>query len=160
MSVMMDSSAHFHQPAHLHRVHSAIPSHHSLHPINSRGGIQKRTALPRDRSVSTAQAERLHHLAADQAHQPSNRSVNSPALSAHWLTPQPSPQPHAYPAESSAEALPQWTVPTPPKSDPGVHQIMTIGSNDVQAPAGTFDHFDQSAAAAASAEMRCVWWCS
>ena len=123
----------------------------TVHSVNSRGAIQKPT-LSRARSVSTSQAERLHQFALDQSdHHP----LPPTSIAPQWITPQHSPQPHLF-ADPPVEHYPQWTVPTPPRSDSGVPTV-SVDANE--APVTTsisstqdFD-FEQPTA---SAEMRFV----
>ena len=134
------------------RAKSGLSVHSS---VDGRGGIRKQTPS-RARSVSTSQAERLHHLALEQFNQSDDNDSLPPAtIAPQWLTPQQSPQPHFY-AEPTIESFPQWSVPTPPRSDSGVPSV-SIDSNDAPVTTGisaTQDfNFEQPTA---SAEMRFV----
>ena len=144
-------------PLHRMRTNSNL-SVHSAHSIDSRGGIRK-PSLPRSRSISTSQLERLHQLAVEQSSQ-SNVSVPPPtSIAPQWLTPQHSPQPQVF-SEPSYESSPQWTVPTPPRSDSGVPTV-SLDANEVPVTTGISTsqdfNFEQPTA---SADMRCALFVS
>lgn len=124
----------------------------SVHPIDKRGAIQKRT-LQRARSVSSSQAERLHQFALDQASQGDSNSFQPTSIAPQWITPQHSPQPQIF-SETPIDHFPQWTVPTPPRSDSGVPTV-SVDANEVPVTTGissTEDfNFEQPTT---SAEMR------
>lgn len=94
----------------------------SVHSSSTPTGIRKRS-VSRGRSVSASQTERLHQLALDGSATPDFQPLPPPSTGADWFTPQPSPQPHLFPDASLVETLPQWTVPTPPRSDSGVPSL-------------------------------------
>lgn len=123
----------------------------TVHSVNGRGAIQKRT-LSRARSVSTSQAERLHQLALDQS---DHHTLPPTSIAPQWITPQHSPQPQLF-SEPPIDHYPQWTVPTPPRSDSGVPTV-SVDANEVPVTTGissTQDfNFEQPTA---SAEMRFV----
>lgn len=145
-----------------------LQSTHSLHrmrtnsnltvhsPVNNRGAIQKRTLdNARNRSVSTSHAERLHQLALDQSHQ--GDTVIPTSIAPHWITPDHSPQSQPiFTEQPVVDHYPQWTVPTPPRSDSGVPTV-SVDANEVPVTSGitsTQDfNFEQPTA---SAEMRFV----
>lgn len=120
----------------------------SVHPVDKRGAIQKRS-LQRARSVSTSQAERLHHFALDH----DINALPPTSIAPQWITPQHSPQPHIF-SDAAVDPFPQWTVPTPPRSDSGVPTV-SVDANEVPVTTGissTQDFtFEQPTA---SAEMR------
>lgn len=128
----------------------------SVHSVDHRGAVRKRSTS-RNRSVSTSNADRLHHLALDQSNQGDNSGLPPTSIGLQWITPQHSPQPQVF-SESSVEPFPQWTVPTPPRSDSGLPTV-SVDANEVPVTTGissTQDfHFDQPTA---SAEMRLVKW--
>ena len=124
-----------------------------VYSVDNRGAVQKRTSSTRHRSISSSQAERLHHFAQQQSEQADDISFPSSNIGYHWLTPQPSPQPQVFP-EPSIEPFPPWTVPTPPRSDSGV-PTLSVDSNEVTVTPGIsaadYSAFGQPTA---SAEMR------
>lgn len=113
----------------------------SIHSTSIYPGISKRSSSPSH--FSSAQTARIQ-----QAFQPYSTSdfAPNPLISAglQWITPQNSPQPHLFPDTTAAEPLPQWTVPTPPRSDSGVPSV-SIDSNKDSGVATTQDNdFGQS----------------
>lgn len=101
----------------------------SVHSPSNPTGIRKRS-VSRGRSVSASQTERLHQLALDGSATPDLQPLPPAATSAQWFTPQPSPQPQLFPDSTFIETLPQWTVPTPPRSDSGVPSLSIDASED------------------------------
>ncbi|PPJ54529.1 hypothetical protein CBER1_02513 [Cercospora berteroae] len=101
--------------------------------INARGAIQKRSShADRSRAISVSQAEKLLQYAAEQSGQADleHPIPTSTALGGiQWLTPQHSPQPHSFTAEPSLEPFPQWTAPTPPRSESSFPTV-SIDCND------------------------------
>lgn len=86
----------------------------SIHSKSNYSGIRKRSSSPSH--FSAAQAERIQqalHPYPTPDFQPS--SLISAGL--QWVTPQHSPQPHLFPDQTATEPFPQWTAPTPPRSD-------------------------------------------
>lgn len=127
----MDSPYLQSQSSDLQRIRSN--SNLSVHSVDSRGAIRKRS-LSRSRPLPSAQAERLHQYALDQASQVDNITSFAPTpIGGSWITPQQSPQPQIY-TESGVEPFPQWTVPTPPHSDSGVPSV-SIDANEETAAA-------------------------
>ena len=126
----------------------------SVHSINNRGAIRKQS-LSRSRSISTSQLERLHQLAVEQSNHPNSTAPPPTSIAPQWITPQHSPQPQVF-SEPSVEPFPQWTVPTPPRSDSGLPTV-SVDSNEVPVTTGISSsqdfNFDQPTA---SAEMRSV----
>lgn len=101
--------------------------------INARGAIQKRSShADRSRAISVSQAEKLLQYAAEQSSQADleHPIPTSTALGGiQWLTPQHSPQPQSFTAEPSLEPFPQWTAPTPPRSESSFPTV-SIDCND------------------------------
>ena len=125
----------------------------SVQRVDSRGAVQKHTSTSRHRSISSSQIDRLHHLALQQSNQSEINSLPSSSIGLQWLTPQHSPQPQGF-SEASIEPFPEWTVPTPPRSDSGV-PTLSVDSSEVPVTSGLssadFHSFEQPTA---SAEMR------
>ncbi|KAF2166348.1 hypothetical protein M409DRAFT_55190 [Zasmidium cellare ATCC 36951] len=145
-----------HQPARV-RAHSTyhannIPAHAA---VDKHGAIHKRSnTADRNRSISTSQADRLYRLAAEQndLDQPdfTQDSITPSAFGLHqWITPQHSPEPHGFATEQSIHPFPQWTAPTPPRSDSGIPNV-PIDSNEEPVTCAPDLTFDQPAS---SAEM-------
>lgn len=149
MALVMDSPHAFQSPTGLQRMRTN--STLSVQSANNRGAIRKRSSS-RTQQISASHAERLHQLALDQAE---NSSLPSASIRSQWITPQQSPQPHAF-VQPSLESYPQWTVPTPPRSDSGVPTV-SVDASEVPVTTGissTQDfNFEQSTA---SADMRLV----
>jgi hypothetical protein len=145
-SPFTQSSIHFQRM----RAHSNL----SVHSADSRGGIRKRTPSL-SRSTSNSHLDRLYQLALEQSNS-SDASGAALTSAAHWLTPQASPQPHVF-SDTQVEPFPEWTVPTPPRSDSGLPTV-SVDANEVPVTTGiscTVDYpFDQQPTA--SAEMRSV----
>lgn len=136
-------------PSQLHRIRT--DSNLSVYSNKSR--IERRSSSTRARSVSTSQADRIHQLVLQADQKEPNSSLRPTAFGTHWLTPQHSPQPQ-YTSDTSVEPFPQWTVPTPPRSDSGLPTV-SVDVNDQRATTGLsstqdFD-FDPPTA---SADMR------
>lgn len=110
-----------------------IRSQTSYSTVNSRGAIQKRGHdNDRSRAISVSQAEKLLQYAADQASQADIQQpipTSTIAGGIEWLTPQHSPQPQSFTAEPSLEPFPQWTAPTPPRSESSFPTV-SIDCND------------------------------
>lgn len=125
----------------------------SVQSVDSRGAIRKRS-LSRSRPLSSAQTERLHQYALDQANQLNGISSYQPtSIANNWITPQQSPQPHVF-SDSGVEPFPQWTVPTPPHSDSGVPSVsIDVNEEPVTSTISTSQDFT-FAQPTASAEMR------
>ena len=119
--------------------YSAIAS-----PVNASGAIRKSaihhnrnhpkaTALSRARSSSSHNnhAERLYNLALDLAPSATSNSQSITPTSAglNWITPLPSPQTHPY-NTTNIDPIPEWTLPTPPRSDSGVPPACIDTSKD------------------------------
>ena len=102
-------------------------SNYSVRSIDHRGAIRKRTPSS-SHSVSTTQADRLYQFALEQTNAAESCGV-SLTSAPHWLTPQSSPQPHIFP-ETHIEPFPQWSVPTPPRSDSGLPNV-SIDTDEV-----------------------------
>lgn len=99
-----------------------------------RGAVQKRSSITgdRNRSISASQADRLYQFAADQSsNQAEAQSDTIPpaSLGVQWITPQHSPQLSGFATETTIEPFPQWTAPTPPRSDSGIPTV-SIDSED------------------------------
>lgn len=124
----------------------------SVQSLDNRGAIRKRS-WSRPRQLSSAQVERLHQYALDQANQANGAFFQSNAIGNSWITPQQSPQPQGF-TDSGIEPFPQWTVPTPPHSDSGVPSV-AIDANEepVTSTVSTSQDFSFSQPTA-SAEMR------
>lgn len=142
------------QPSsHLQRMRTS--SNLAVHsPVDSRGAVRKRTSS-RHRSVSTSQVDRLHQFALGQSNHTNNNPPPPNSLGPQWITPQHSPQPQVF-SEPSIEPFPQWTVPTPPRSESGLPTV-SVDANDEPVTTGisstqdfNFEH------PTASAEMRYV----
>jgi hypothetical protein len=92
----------------------------SVHSKSFYSGIRKRSSSPSH--YSTLQAERIQ-----QALQPYSTPDFQPSslVSAglQWVTPQHSPQPHLFPDHAASESFPQWSAPTPPRSDSGAPSL-------------------------------------
>jgi hypothetical protein len=123
----------------------------SVHSKSFYSGIRKRSSSPSH--YSTLQAERIQ-----QALQPYSTSDFQPtslvSAGLQWVTPQHSPQPHLFPDHAATESFPQWSAPTPPRSDSGAPSLSvdatkesTVSSNGSTQP---FD-FGQSTS---TADMR------
>lgn len=122
----MDSPFLQSRPVDLQRMRAG--SNISLHSVDGRGAIRKRSPS-RSRALSSAQAERLHQYALEQANQVTDISPFTPtSLGSNWITPQHSPQPQVY-SSTAVEPFPQWSVPTPPHSESGV-PIVSIDPNE------------------------------
>ncbi|KAI5361551.1 hypothetical protein Slin15195_G126660 [Septoria linicola] len=114
-------------------------SYSTTSTVNSRGGIQKRSINnDRSRAISVSQAEKLFQFAAQQASQadiehpiPTSTAIGG----IQWLTPQHSPQPQSFTAEPSLEPFPQWTAPTPPRSESSFPTV-SIDCNEEPATTG------------------------
>lgn len=127
--------------------------------VNKRGAIQKRTAdNDRNRSISVSQADRLYRLAAEQQANFEHPVPSTAGGGIQWITPQHSPQPQPFTSEQLIEPFPQWTAPTPPRSDSGIPSL-SVDSNEEPvttgisvAPEFAFDHPSST-----SAEMRYVF---
>ncbi len=116
------------------RTHSNL----SLHSTDNRGAIRKRTPSF-SRSVSNAQVDRLYQYALEQSNAAESCGV-SLTSAPHWLTPQSSPQPQVF-QDSHVEPFPQWSVPTPPRSDSGLPTV-SIDTNEVSVTTGISPHSD------------------
>lgn len=120
------------------RAHSTVAA---LSSITKHGAVSKRPHNNhRDRSISASQADRLYDLAVDQSNTTQadiGSDVLNPSstLGIQWLTPQHSPEPQGFQAEQPVQPYPQWTVPTPPRSDSGVPSV-SIDFNDVPVSTG------------------------
>ena len=128
-------------------------------PVDVRGAVRKRTAS-RHRSISTSQVERLHQLAVQQSNH-TNTSLPPNALNPQWITPQSSPQPqNVFSTEHSVEPFPQWTVPTPPRSDSGLPTV-SLDSNEAPVTTGISSTQDFNFGhPTASADMRYDSFCA
>lgn len=145
-------SPHLQSSNNLHRMRTT--GNLAYHSIDSRGAIRK-PSLSRNRSISTSQVERLHQLALEQSNQANNASLPPTSIAPQWLTPQHSPQPQVF-ADSLVEPPPQWTVPTPPRSDSGVPTV-SLDSNEEPVTTGISSNQDfDFEHPTASAEMRYV----
>jgi hypothetical protein len=139
-------------PIQLHRMRTH--SNLSVHSIDSHGGIRKRTPSL-SRSISTPQVDRLYQLTLEQS-----SCSDGPGLSLtsapQWLTPQSSPQPHVF-SDSNLEPFPEWSVPTPPRSDSGLPTV-SVDANDVPVATGLSSSTDYrfEPHPTASADMRSV----
>lgn len=118
---------------------SRIQIHSSYTPrssIDERGAIYKLSSNDSRRSISPSQAERLLHFATNSTNL---ENCSTSATGIEWITPEHSPQLNAYPpVESTIESFPQWTVPTPPRSDSGLPNASIEESN-----AQAFNDFEQ-----------------
>jgi hypothetical protein len=125
----------------------------SVHSKSFYSGIRKRSSSPSH--YSTLQAERIQ-----QALQPYSTPDFQPtslvSAGLQWVTPQHSPQPHLFPDHAATESFPQWSAPTPPRSDSGAPsrsvdatKESTVSGNGSTQP---FD-FGQSTS---TADMRCA----
>lgn len=119
-----------------------VRSHTSYSTVHSRGAVQKRAHdNDRSRAISLSRAEKLLQYAAEQAghadiEHPHPTSTTSTIVGGiQWLTPQHSPQPQSFTAESSLEPFPQWTAPTPPRSESSFPTV-SIDCNEEPGPAG------------------------
>lgn len=143
-------SPHLQSPHPLQRMRTT--SNLSVHPVDKRGAIQKRS-IQRARSVSSSQAERLHQYAFDQINPVDIHSLPPTSIAPQWITPQHSPQPQLF-SEPPVDPFPQWTAPTPPRSDSGVPTV-SVDANEVPVTSGIGSaqdfNFEQPTA---SAEMR------
>ena len=128
----------------------------SVNSASYPGGIRKRSTS-RSRAISTSQADRLQQLALDDPDQADFQSGPPVSAGLQWITPQHSPQPHIFSEPSNVEPFPQWTVPTPPRSDSGVPTLSVDASED---PATTgvssSQSFNFETQPTTSAEMRFV----
>lgn len=92
----------------------------SVHSKSFYSGIRKRSSSPSH--YSTLQAERIQ-----QALQPYSTPDFQPtslvSAGLQWVTPQHSPQPHLFPDHTATESFPQWSAPTPPRSDSGAPSL-------------------------------------
>ena len=124
--------------SHLHRMRTNSNNLSVYSSVDSRGAVRKRgQPQSRTRSVSTSQAERLRHLAVEHA---DIRPLPPTSLPPQWLTPQSSPQPQIF-AEPTIESFPQWTVPTPPRSDSGIPSL-SVDANEETITTGISAHHD------------------
>lgn len=121
-SPYLQSTAPIYRP----RTNSSLSVHSSANPT----GIRKRS-VSRVRSTSTSQAEHLHRIVLDGSATPEFQPPLPPSsTSAQWFTPQASPQPQLFPDSGLVDTLPQWNVPTPPRSDSGVPSLSVDASED------------------------------
>lgn len=111
------------------RAHTTSLSAHAT--VNHRGAVQKRiNDNDRNRSISVSQADRLYRLAAEQQ-AAFEHPVPSTARGIQWITPQHSPQPHHFTPEQLIDSpFPQWTAPTPPRSDSGLPSLSVDASEE------------------------------
>lgn len=112
--------------------------------VDDRGAIHKRSSQDKGRSISTSQAERLFQLATDQVNN-ADTLENCPTSAAgiQWITPEHSPQLNGFaPSEPTIESFPQWTVPTPPRSDSGLPSV-AIEEEPVLNSGSEFADFEQ-----------------
>lgn len=120
------------------RAHSTYSAQSS---INKHGAISKRSHNDnRDRSISASQADRLYNFAAEQSNTTQadldQGTINpSSTLGIQWLTPQHSPEPQGFETEEPSLPYPQWTAPTPPRSDSGVPSV-SVDFNDLPVTTG------------------------
>ena len=133
------------------RASSTLSIHSSAHPT----GIRKRSGS-RGRAISASQAERLHQLIFDGSSTPELQPQPSTSTSSQWYTPQPSPQPSLFADASIVDAVPQWNVPTPPRSDSGVPSLSVDASEDPLAGCVTSSQDYTFQTSTTSAEMRYV----
>ncbi|KAF1824951.1 uncharacterized protein K489DRAFT_145753 [Dissoconium aciculare CBS 342.82] len=161
----MDSPAAFQSPS-SHPSRSRAQTNNLSRPrttsyavaVDSRGAIQKRSRQnDHTRSISLSQ-DRLFRLATEQSNAqfvPPTTSIPDPSLGLQlqWITPQHSPQPQGF-SEPVIEAFPQWSVPTPPRSDSGIPNV--VDADDSSACIGSSAGFDHFEPATAAEEMRCV----
>lgn len=109
--------------------------------ISKQGAIYKRSHNDhRDRSISASHADRLYNLAADRTNTTQadidQGTINpSSTLGIQWLTPQHSPEPQGFDTEQPIQPYPQWTVPTPPRSESGIPSV-SVDLNDVPVTTG------------------------
>ena len=137
------------------RSHTSFSAQSST--VNNRGAIQKRTNdNDRNRSISVSQADRLYRLSAEQQAN-FEHPIPSTAGGIQWITPQHSPQPQAFTSEQLIEPFPQWTAPTPPRSDSGI-PTLSVDANEEPVTTGisVAPEFAFEQPSASSAEMRCV----
>ena len=126
----------------------------SVHSVDNRGAIQKRS-LSRSRCVSTSQADRFHQLSLEPSVHAGGNSIPPTSIGPQWLTPQHSPQPPIF-SDHSVEPFPQWTVPTPPRSDSGLPTV-SVDANEEPVSTGISSTHDFSyEQPTASADMRYV----
>ncbi|KAI7577321.1 hypothetical protein KC316_g10350 [Hortaea werneckii] len=129
-----------------------------LQSIDARGAIRKRSSeRPRDCSISSSQAERLHQLALDPWSQADSSALTSTS-GLQWITPESSPQAQPLLSEpsisdASIEALSAWSVPTPPQSDSGVPSFCLDSNEKPTIPASASPADFQLDQAPASSEM-------
>lgn len=125
---------------------SRLQSHSTYTPsssIDDRGAIRKRSSNDLGRSISTLQADRLFQLATNNAD--GLDQCPTSAVGIQWITPEHSPQLNGFsPSETTIETFPQWTVPTPPRSDSGIPGV-SIDDEPVLSSAPDFGGFDQPA---------------
>lgn len=135
------------------RAHS---TYNASSTVDKHGAIHKRSNTDRNRSISTSQADRLYRLAAEQTDL-SQADINQDSIAPssvgiQWITPQHSPEPQGFATEQSIQPFPQWTAPTPPRSDSGIPNV-SIDSNEEPVTCAPDFTFDQPSS---SAEMRYV----
>ncbi|RMX92878.1 hypothetical protein D0867_14411 [Hortaea werneckii] len=129
-----------------------------LQSIDARGAIRKRSSeRPRDCSISSSQAERLHQLALDPWSQADSSALTSTS-GLQWITPESSPQAQPLLSEpsisdASIEALSAWSVPTPPQSDSGVPSFCLDSNEKPAIPASASPADFQLDQAPTSSEM-------
>ncbi|KAK5172954.1 uncharacterized protein LTR77_003076 [Saxophila tyrrhenica] len=110
-------------------------SNYSVHPLDNRGAVRKRAPSSSQYSVSATQADRLYQYALEQQSSAAESCGVSLTSAPHWLTPQSSPQPQGFPeAHQHIEPFPQWSVPTPPRSDSGLPTV--FDANEVPVTTG------------------------
>lgn len=147
----MDSPFLQSRPADLQRMRTN--SNLSLHSVDGRGAIRKRSQS-RSRALSSAQAERLHQYALEQANQVPDISPFTPtSLGSNWITPQQSPQPQVY-TSAAVEPFPQWSVPTPPHSESGAAPVAIDVNEEPTTTSISVSSDFAFAQAATSSEMR------
>lgn len=129
------------QPALTSKTHCA---HTLTSSINDRGAIRKRSSNDIGGSISTSQAERLFQLVTNTTDTLDQCSTTVAGV--QWITPEHSPQLNGFaPSESTFGTFPQWTVPTPPRSDSGAPGVSIEEEPRLISSSG-FESFNQPVA--------------
>ncbi|OQO01742.1 hypothetical protein B0A48_12779 [Cryoendolithus antarcticus] len=108
------------------RTNSNLSVYSAANPV----GIRKRSAS-RSPSISAAQVHRLEQLCLNQSTAQDLDAFTNNVTNYQWLTPQPSPQSQPYLVPCSIEAFPQWTAPTPPRSDSEVSTLAIDAQDEI-----------------------------
>nr|OQO25235.1 hypothetical protein B0A51_09359 [Rachicladosporium sp. CCFEE 5018] len=102
----------------------------SVYSAANPAGIRKRSAS-RSPPISAAQVQHLEQLCLNQTNCQDLDAFTKNVTNYQWLTPQPSPQSQPYLVPCGIEAFPQWTAPTPPRSDSEVSTLAIDAQDEI-----------------------------